>query len=845
MSISIPEFPAGHWQRSWPLYSGTSLLKSESFDPYHYMSSGYMKGRDFEYDRLLDGQRRAMYRYFRTKKRDGGHTPIRGLHSRTKSIGDLDEAHARKAIVALGRETSSQTSNDGSDESSSEASASEYAQQSLCKRCCMINIDRLSQERGYAHSTMDVLKESAKSCELCRTFCFWFDCAASVSTLDRYIVRLSLDIGNGSKEDFPAHSQTQLRRWKCICVEVFDTRPWQSLEPGTEGAVKGVRAEYESAKPQEEDNAHGRRVLCYTEEGDPAVDAGLPWLRKDVGDTGSPSSLNVANEWLERCLAAENSGKKDAEPHHDDDYEDAGSPTTFPDDRPTRLLEIVPSVNSDHQRDYSVKLIETNGLEYRYIALSYCWGKITDAKWLMNTNTIQQYLQLVDLGALPATIRDFLYIAASLGVRHVWVDSLCIIQDSPSDWETESTKMGGIYRGALLTVAASRSSNSSDGCFNRDKSSSHFNPLAGFIRVDSRLSNGKTSRIYLENSTYFWDPCTAGDLFDSEVYSNPLTQRAWAYQEQVFSRRILYFANSQLYWECDHCRLSQDNLYQPPVDRAYPVLTVSAPLRMDEVISAWYHGAVQTYSKRGLTCPEDKLVAISAVAKATYLNRGIEYVAGLWGDSILPGLCWYRDGEGRKNMAYQCPSWSWASQQSGVTYRAINSFKEPDEARPNMIKVLDVQIARSETNPFGNVRSGRITLHTKVAAGTVVPDEFGQSHSGFSYGVRDIVRPDLQALVIPERVGQDVWQGVAVLDDEGHRCQQVVIALIALAQDPSDFGKGMAKWWSILLQNAGEGEQTYRRVGLGVVEERYTSGSWKREKPNFDREWTEQVITII
>lgn len=147
--------------------------------------------------------------------------------------------------------------------------------------------------------------------------------------------------------------------------------------------------------------------------------------------------------------------------------------------------------------------------------------------------------------------------------------------------------MGGIYRGALLTIAATRSTSSSDGYFNRNKKSSQLNPLANFVRVDSRLSNGQTSRLYLEKIVANWDIIHFGDLFDSEVYHSPLSQRAWAYQEQVFSRRILYFADLQLYWECDQCRLSEDNfkLSQPSAKRGYLVLTVGAPMRMYEVAS--------------------------------------------------------------------------------------------------------------------------------------------------------------------------------------------------------------------------------------------------------------------
>lgn len=858
MSVSIPEFPE-EFRNELPFWAASPrrLQRSQSFDSSDLIP--FLYGPEFKYNLLLDDRQRESYRHLGAKKLDDGRLTIIGLDSRAKSSVDLYEAYGRKESVAFGSETSSQISNDNSDESFSEAGAFECAQadevvpkpnEDLCERCCMINVEGLCEERGYAHSTLDVLKKSARLCRLCHVFFDWFEHKTLGWTLDRYKLRLLLDLDYKGKEDPPDHSQMKQGSWKCIWVGVLDTRPWQSPEPGT-GTGTATGMECESVRPQEEKQARGRRMLCYTEEGDPAMDAGLPWLRKNVGYTDSSSSLNVANEWLKRCLAAEKSDtntahdidSQDAKPSHGDDYEDLGSPTTFPADRPTRLLEILPSDNPDRQRDYSIKLIETNGLEYRYVALSYCWGKIADAKWLTKTNTIQQHLELVDLGTVPATIRDSLHVAASLGVHHVWVDSLCIIQDSPSDWETESEKMGGIYRGAILTIAASRSTSSSDGCFNRSESSSHFNPLANFICVESRLNNGQTSRLYFEKSVYMWEPCTAGHLFDSEVYSSPLSQRAWVYQEQVFSRRLLYFAESQLYWECDHCRLSQDNLYQPPVERAYPVLTVSAPLSTEEVVSAWYYGAVQTYSKRGLTHPDDKLVAISAVAKATYLNRRVKYVAGLWQDSILPGLCWYRDGEGRKNMAYQCPSWSWASQRSGVTYRALDSCKEPDEEFLKMVNISDVQIVPSEKNPFGNVHGGHIKLHTRVTAGIVMPDQFGLGGSGFDDRIMDNVWPDSQALVISETSGQRVWQGGAVLDDEGHRCQQVVIALIAPAEGME---RDMTKWWLLLLENAGEREQTYRRVGLGVVQDRYASCSGKDDgKLNFDRDWTERVITII
>lgn len=52
----------------------------------------------------------------------------------------------------------------------------------------------------------------------------------------------------------------------------------------------------------------------------------------------------------------------------------------------------------------------------------------------------------------------------------------------------------------------------------------------------------------------------------------------------------------------------------------------------------WYERVIEDYTRRQLTYENDKLVAISALARATYLNRHIDYVAGLWRDCIVPGL---------------------------------------------------------------------------------------------------------------------------------------------------------------------------------------------------------------
>lgn len=499
--------------------------------------------------------------------------------------------------------------------------------------------------------------------------------------------------------------------------------------------------------------------------------------------------------------------------------------TAGPDDKPHR----------------SVRLIETKGCDYSYTALSYCWGKVA-GPWLTKPDTVQQHLRGIEFGSLPSTIKDCIHITAALGVSHVWIDALCIIQGSASDWELESAKMGGIYRGAILTIAASRSTSSDEGCFSRKKTSK--DPFAGYNCVESRLKNGETSRLYFEPMIGVTSSYVEPALFDSEVYDSPLSQRAWAYQERVLSRRMLYFGETQLHWECDHCRLSQDNSLQEQKQLTRMSLNLKEPMDTKDVILRWYWNAVEMYSKGRLTNPTDRLVAISAVAKATYLNRHVKYFAGLWQDCILEGLCWARYSSGRKNQAIRCPSWSWASQQSAVRYQGLwekPSFHGDNHGRTDMFKILDVQVVPSERNPFGDVHSGSITCLARLAAGTVMPEQFGLNSpcKNFTFTFKYSLPVSQQSLLISEKRGQRIWHGLAVMDDDEPRFQNVDIALVK-SRDREE-----KSWILLLLEKIEKKEHVYRRVGLGVLDEEYRFRGDKHRKPNFERDWTEQVITIV
>lgn len=143
---------------------------------------------------------------------------------------------------------------------------------------------------------------------------------------------------------------------------------------------------------------------------------------------------------------------------------------------------------------------------------------------------------------LPRTFRDAVAITRQLGIRYLWIESLCILQDSEQDWHAESSKMSSIYQNSVLTIAASHGIDGSKGCFaTRDGFLTQPHP---FVRLGSQGEKLLVARLGLAIS-----------------WSAPpimlLATRAWVYQEEMLSKRVLYYHKSGLAWRCRTSKASE------------------------------------------------------------------------------------------------------------------------------------------------------------------------------------------------------------------------------------------------------------------------------------------------
>lgn len=76
---------------------------------------------------------------------------------------------------------------------------------------------------------------------------------------------------------------------------------------------------------------------------------------------------------------------------------------------------------------------------------------------------------------LPQTFQDAIAVTHNLTIRYLWVDSLCIIQDDPQDWQRESSRMASIYGNAYLVFSATHAAQESQGCFSSRSSELCYN----------------------------------------------------------------------------------------------------------------------------------------------------------------------------------------------------------------------------------------------------------------------------------------------------------------------------------------------------------------------------------
>lgn len=112
---------------------------------------------------------------------------------------------------------------------------------------------------------------------------------------------------------------------------------------------------------------------------------------------------------------------------------------------PTRVIEV-------GTESTAPRLVISDGQFGEWVALGHCWEKFFRSE--QNVAHLKSVCTELPFPRLPATFRDAKLLTRGLGIPFLWIDVLCIIQDSRDDWLVESAKMDQVYKNAVVTIAA-------------------------------------------------------------------------------------------------------------------------------------------------------------------------------------------------------------------------------------------------------------------------------------------------------------------------------------------------------------------------------------------------------
>ncbi len=544
--------------------------------------------------------------------------------------------------------------------------------------------------------------------------------------------------------------------------------------------------------------------------------------RRISRNSGDSDCLDVAAGWLERCsrqhvYCVE---QKDV-------------------DLPTRLLH-VPVDESQHLR-----IVNTKGQRGRYVALSHCWGKGIAFKTTQATfNAVQNGFPSE---VLARNFQDAVRIARRLGFEYLWIDALCIVQDSLDDWASESSKMAQVYGNASLTISADLAPHSEFGILHPRK-----------IIVSHQF--GLNNELCLQTRGKGW----------AEIPVMPLTQRGWAFQERVLSSRIIHFLEEQIAWECNtavyleehhaeqighaahfsknnltwvfkHSRPKRDCASPLDVDPRHKVMGLDARIRNWNV-------CVCELAVRQFTHVSDKLPSLSGLASAMQVPEFGKYLAGVWEQDPFTSMAWFARWPQAPSTEYRAPSWSWAaSMWQLIWYKGWELDSPAGETESWDVwnsrfapQLLSHHVIHANVDLKGEVKEGTHIVVRGFCREVYIKEN---PHSRFNEWELISGRRPGRKVHMDSRGGSfnDSWDSISYFTEDLHSPDRSIdtegLKCYTCFQMARERGLRYSKILSLILESVDGNDNSFRRVGLLAFDD-----------PSADSEsleWKAQTLKLI
>ncbi|PMD58641.1 uncharacterized protein K444DRAFT_630355 [Hyaloscypha bicolor E] len=422
------------------------------------------------------------------------------------------------------------------------------------------------------------------------------------------------------------------------------------------------------------------------------IQRGFPILPK----AGSRTQARLFKHWAEDC---------------DKNHSRSCFQVDVPQRAPTRLLDVGDTSLSTIKLDCYPKDRKSSC----YVALSHPWGP-DESKWFRTTSeNIKEFKKFIDFKQLPQNFQDAVTVTRSLGVRYLWIDSLCIIQQGKDgDFGTEKEFMEDYYGGAYCTISASSARGTSSGFLK-----SRLN-----VRKSYAFNSGAGPSPEPHKSAFYI--CDAINDFARDVEESYLSTRGWVFQERALSRRTLHFTEKQVYWECGkgiRCETMTKLFNRKSSFLSDPHFPESAAKYYKGMRIEFFQYIYSKYSGLDFSAnhEDDRSVALRGLENRMAKVYNVPAWHGILdGEYLHRSLLWQRDMVKTKSLheiSYEddkrVPSWSWMAVMGPIRYMDApfdwmewnRDIKTPLGSRSAAQTATDFEVPAYNAKPDDNSRS--------------------------------------------------------------------------------------------------------------------------------------------
>ncbi|KAF7546918.1 hypothetical protein G7Z17_g8097 [Cylindrodendrum hubeiense] len=380
----------------------------------------------------------------------------------------------------------------------------------------------------------------------------------------------------------------------------------------------------------------------------------------------------------------------------------------------------------------------------------HIWGADPTTYVCLTKDSLEDFQSEILLSSLPAKYQEAIRITRALGFHYLWIDSLCIIQDSDEDWAKEALNMASVYGRTACNLSFVYPP--SDQLSKKHLRDPRLGIPCQVFQSDAQNGSGsdavQSTSLVIQNVpgfiSRFWSPNTYKDYW-------PLLSRAWAIQERLLCSRNLYFGQDRLMWEC--CEMVEDEFWglldnsARSKSRFYAIFAgIDSDSGSHSIFESfkgqWCH-LIEEYRIAELSYEEDRIIAFAGIVGAIQSHTQFTYLAGIWKEFAELGLLWVTHPPPPMSDFYTskvepppAPSWSWfkvppyaplaAEDRDTINFHLYSAMHARAEHTIYKMRVVSVEHPKLATEPNALLHdfSGlSITLKTRKIPTTLEWDE--------------------------------------------------------------------------------------------------------------------------